>query len=310
MDATGEMNVLKLPTSSSSALGSSQLLTAITWTVNPMASIFKDTIAGRTARGFRLLAGSVIPTFSALNAALLLPLAASVVLTVNLPLQTTYAVATLTQMQTIAQLLATIVGLLSIMGAFKVLFQMAEKSQRVKQSWCGKLLHFKHDGQQPFKLTAEPLVEEVVDSVAVIENPTWNSGEWIQFVEDGTLWYVNSITGESTWELPTVNQRRGAEAERQSNSLQFKRGLQQLTGEPMKDVDVEIVREEDSVAAIENPMWKRKEWIEFVEDGTIWYVNSLTGESTWDPPEGFINVHQGVDDSAVVNDTEDVGLHL
>ena len=202
IDATGEMNMLQLPTTSSAAVGS-QLLTAITWTLNPMASIYKDTITGQTARGFRLLSGSVSPSYSASNAALLSPLAASVVLTVNLPLQSTFAVTTLTQLQTIAQLLTNIIGLLGIMGAFKILFQMAENQGH--KPW---LRHLIKRGPQP--LTAEPIVGVKVtardeNALTVIENPVGrrNSREWMDHVEaDGEVWYSNSITGESSWVLP------------------------------------------------------------------------------------------------------------
>jgi hypothetical protein len=224
IDAIGEMNVLQLPTASSTAIGS-QLLTAITWTLSPMASIYKDTIADKKTRGFRLLTSTAIPSYSLSNATLL-PLASAVVLTINFPLQTTFAVTTLTQSQTLVELVTSIIGLLGIMGAFKMLFQMAESNSPLFHK-C--LQRMRGGGRTLKSLVADPAeVVKVEDGhVAVVENPMKivrnvqshellepnvfddehnhedHSNKWVAVVEaNGDVWYDNIMRDETTWVLP------------------------------------------------------------------------------------------------------------
>jgi hypothetical protein len=111
------------------------LLASVAWTLTPLLSVVSNNITARAYVGYAF-------TGSALSAALaplaapsgggggllaVAPAAASVQLSVALPLQTVYTQVTLTQRVPWTQLLANIVGLSGVVGFFGILYGQFEK---------------------------------------------------------------------------------------------------------------------------------------------------------------------------------------
>ena len=240
IDATGALNVEQVSPRDSSALDNA-LLTSLTWTLNPMAAIFTDTILGRTSRGLRLLEGSVSPVRSVPMNDLLTPNTAAVDVVINFVLQSTYSTTTLSQKVSLAELLSSIVGLAGVMGAFRFLFQFADGSKRTAREYAGSGKRGCCSRTHVEGLTAGPVVNGADDGDAIISelNPlrrnninasvatVANAGYqrkantvvveefdvsrtidnpvtsivWFTKQEDNDIWFESSA-GELAWELP------------------------------------------------------------------------------------------------------------
>jgi hypothetical protein len=131
VDATGEVQVLTFPPSVLSPWNQalkpdpSTLLRTVAWELLPMASLLNNNIQGYSVRGMRLGVGPARVTYTSPGDALL-PLYSAVTVTVKLNLDTSFSVTSLDPTQTLAQLLASVVGLLGILSGFRFLFGILE----------------------------------------------------------------------------------------------------------------------------------------------------------------------------------------
>lgn len=124
VDAQGVVNSVVFPPASSVATNTA-LISSVTWTVEVLGTILKDTIKASVVQGYQLSvsAASTIPM--AVGASIIPP-NALVSITINLPLQTYYSSILLQPQQSLVSLLSSIVGLLGIIGLFRVLFLTSE----------------------------------------------------------------------------------------------------------------------------------------------------------------------------------------
>ena len=133
-DATGALVFVALNPKLTTATTNS-LITSISWTVGITASLYDNLVENRRARGYLLQSEaasskSVPPTlvkFDKSDWSLLNPLEASVSFSIFLPRSPVFSSTTLTLRQTIADLASTLVGLLGLLGAFRIFFVLAER---------------------------------------------------------------------------------------------------------------------------------------------------------------------------------------
>ena len=128
VDAQGAASTVVFPPTQSTASGSA-LLASLAWEVQPLATLLSDAASGRATRGYRLFSAAAAATRAAPQAAAaayLTPAEAAVRVSVTLAPQPTYSATTLLQRQSPAELLTAIVGLLGILGVFRVLFSGVE----------------------------------------------------------------------------------------------------------------------------------------------------------------------------------------
>jgi hypothetical protein len=164
------------------------------------------TIKATVTQGYQLSVSAASTTRMAVGSSII-PSKALVSVTINLPLQTYFSSILLQPQQSLVSLLSSIVGLLGIIGLFRVLFltseitlnQVAQASKRRLST--APIANLANDTPaliqtNPLRRGAPaPLQTETLPG-AVVDSP------WERY-EDGTdVWYVNKETGESSWTLP------------------------------------------------------------------------------------------------------------
>ena len=135
VDANGDVRALAFPAPAEGPLlagkrRNSSFLAAVTWTLAVTLALVQDGVgsgaASQSARGYRLITSAVevqVGSPAEDNAGGgVLPLANQVVVTVRLPLQALYYTTTLAPKSSPLQLVSALVGLLGMLGLFKVLF--------------------------------------------------------------------------------------------------------------------------------------------------------------------------------------------
>ena len=131
VDANGDMRTLAFPREEpllASSPSNSSFLATVTWTLAATLTLVQDGVgSGQSARGYRLVtSAAAVTTISPKTENVgggVLPLANQVVIRVNLPLQALYYTTTLAPTSSPLQLVSALVGLLGILGLFKVLFE-------------------------------------------------------------------------------------------------------------------------------------------------------------------------------------------
>lgn len=239
VDATGDIISLRYPETASALISDDnfnkelegQLLSTVTWSLEVVGSVVNDLFNVRdksvTARGYRIVHSSSTLTRRAPAAGRILPKSSAVFVNIELPLQTVVLITTLTPIQTLAQVLTSIVGLTGLSSLFAIAFG------RSKYCWSRfKFPRFKPRKQSTRRLVKEPRHAEMtttgnplrapqvfeisVSSPSVLTNvtPTARPSElpdgWsVGGVDDesGACWYVNNSTNETTWELPARSEQ-------------------------------------------------------------------------------------------------------
>jgi hypothetical protein len=132
VDAQGVVSSVVFPPTSSVATTDS-LISSLTWTVDVLGTILKDSIKATDTRGYQLSVSSAAVNLVPLGTTII-PAQALVSLTIHLPLQNYYSSVLLQPQQTLISLLSSIVGLLGIIGLFRILFLATEATlQRVSK---------------------------------------------------------------------------------------------------------------------------------------------------------------------------------
>ena len=132
VDASGSVNALAFNPNATSARGDGSLLSSVSWVLQPMVSVVTDSTSGRaSARGYELVQGSSAATYTPPTRSLL-PLSAAVRFTITMPLETTYSLTILSDVQSLTALLSSIIGVAGILSAFRILFQVSERALRIQ----------------------------------------------------------------------------------------------------------------------------------------------------------------------------------
>ena len=124
VDAQGVINSVVFPPAISVAT-TTALISSVTWTVEVLGTILKDTIKATVTQGYQLSVSAAATTPMPVGTSII-PSKALVSVTINLPLQTYYSSILLQPQQSLVSLLSSIVGLLGIIGLFRVLFLTSE----------------------------------------------------------------------------------------------------------------------------------------------------------------------------------------
>jgi len=124
VDSLGVVNSVAFPHASSAATRTA-LVTAVAWTVEVLGTLLQDTIKGESKQGYQLSVAAAAAS-SAPVGPTIIPAMSTVAVTVSLPLQTFYSLTLLQPRQSLVELLSSIVGLLGIIGLFRVLFLTLE----------------------------------------------------------------------------------------------------------------------------------------------------------------------------------------
>ena len=130
----GSPLILKADPRATAAEPSGALIKSLTWEVNSVLDVLLDNVtsgSSRSRRGYTLTRSFATTTRT--NASIdstgrlrVVPPAAAVNLTITLPLSTTYIVAQLTERTPWTQALASIVGIMGIVGGFGIAFSLLE----------------------------------------------------------------------------------------------------------------------------------------------------------------------------------------
>jgi hypothetical protein len=107
-------------------------------------------------------------------------------------------VTTISERQSIAELISSIIGLAGITSGFAILFGYAEKlMQALRQYRAGRTAL---TARPPTDVHALTQPESVYDDGVV---PASFPCVWRRVVDGNDQWYVNPMTDEVAWELPT-----------------------------------------------------------------------------------------------------------
>ena len=117
-----------------------------------------------------------------------------------------------------------------------------------------------------FSIVSQKVSEKSYRSVSLFLEPLAQEGDWSAYVDEGStedIYYFNEVTGESRWDPPTKPFPRVEETIDNNHSI---------------DIDVPSKKK---VLAREGS------WAAYVDEevsGMIYYFNTKTGESVWEPP--------------------------
>jgi hypothetical protein len=228
--------------------------------VQPLSTLLSDAATGRSARGYQLFVAAATATHSGDNsyAPLIKPASAAVRLHITLAPQATYAATTLLQRQGPVELLTSIVGLLGILGVFRVLFKAAEGALAHCSSAGGGAAKRKLStpgaavGREAAFEQANPLgggagSGEAPPHAAAAAAPS----QWHRCSDDQDTWYVAVEGGATAWTLP-----EGGVVVPEAAAAQLEVAAQ----------------EEDSPPAA---TWKK-----YKRGSAVWYKNTVTGETS------------------------------
>ena len=203
VDAQGVAHTVAFPPAASAATPT-RLLASLAWEVQPLSTLLSDGVGGRSARGYQLFVASATSTHSADNslAALLKPASAAVRLHITLAPQSTYAATTLLQRQGPVELLTSIVGLLGILGLFRVLFSALESALGYR---AGLLAKRRPSSAAPAGGAGGAAAEAAASGApaAHVTNPLRRAAtQWRMYRDEESVWYVSMDGEHSVWALP------------------------------------------------------------------------------------------------------------
>ena len=127
VDSLGVVNSVAFPPAASAATPSA-LLASLAWTVQVLGTILQDKIKSEATQGYQLFVTATDVATSPVGTSII-PALASVAVTIALPLQPTYSATLLQPRQTLVELCSSIVGLLGVIGLFRMLFLSTEFAQ-------------------------------------------------------------------------------------------------------------------------------------------------------------------------------------
>jgi hypothetical protein len=188
VDSLGVVNSVAFPPAASAATQAA-LLSSLTWTVQVLGTILQDKIKSEATQGYQLFVTASGAATTPVGASII-PSLASIAVTIALPLQPTYSATLLQPRQTLVELFSSIVGLLGIIGLFRILFLLTEYAQAVAAERKRR-----GGGQDPAFVAVNPLAVAPA-AAAGVAAPVW------QRHSDGAdVWYTSSA-GDTAWELP------------------------------------------------------------------------------------------------------------
>ena len=223
VDAQGSISSVVFPPASSIAT-STALLSSLSWTVDVLGTLLKDTIKATVMQGYQLSASDASITPLAAGTSLI-PSKALVTVTIKLPLQTFYSSIQLQPQQSLVSLFSSIVGLLGIIGLFRVLFlvsdivfaqaaQAAQASKRRQSAAPLSIVSLPHQGEIGISTVTNPLKRGAPLALApvLVEVPTGEAGggvptpsvpvPWKRFEDGADVWFYNEETQETSWVHP------------------------------------------------------------------------------------------------------------
>jgi len=198
VDSLGVVNSVAFPPAASAATPSA-LLASLAWTVQVLGTILQDKIKSEATQGYQLFVTATDVATSPVGTSII-PALASIAVTIALPLQPTYSATLLQPRQTLVELCSSIVGLLGVIGLFRMLFLMAEFAQAVV-------------AEQKRRLSVAPLAASgggggEQDPAVVMVNPLTSvvpappaTEVWQRHSDGGDVWFTSSA-GHTAWELP------------------------------------------------------------------------------------------------------------
>ena len=131
-DATGALQFVALNQNLTTATDLA-FLKSVSWTVSVTPALYDNSITNKQARGYQLRSeassSTLTSSFDKTNPQTwtLKPLEASVSFSIYLPLASAFSYTKLELRQTLVDLASTLVGLLGLLGAFRIFFMLAER---------------------------------------------------------------------------------------------------------------------------------------------------------------------------------------
>jgi hypothetical protein len=244
VDALGVVNSVVFPPAASAA-SPTALLASLTWTVQVLGTILQDRIRDTSAQGYQLFAAAAEAATAPAGASII-PALAPVAVAIALPLQPTFSSTTLAPRQTLTELLSSIVGLLGIIGVFRVLFLAAELAQATaaarKRGRGGGAAAAAAPaaGEGPGGGGAEPLfvvtLNPLGERAAAAAAPA--AVVWSRHRDDVDTWYTSSA-GDTAWRLPPgaalapgVGSRRCERRSSSGRQPRREKGERRMGGQP------------------------------------------------------------------------------
>ena len=179
------------------------LLASLAWTVQVLGTILLDKIKSEATQGYQLFViatdVATIPVGTSI-----IPALASIAVTIALPLQPTYSATLLQPRQTLVELCSSIVGLLGIIGLFRMLFLLAEFTQTVRVERKRRASAAALAGGGAWGGEPDPAIVTVVNPLAPTP-PAPPAADavpvWQRHSDGGDVWFTSSA-GDTAWELP------------------------------------------------------------------------------------------------------------
>lgn len=133
VSATGALSTASIAVSATSAR-SNALLKNVTWSLAPVLDMLDDQVVAARGRGLRLISLSqssvYAPSATAGTANItILPASASITFTFLTPLQGYYSLTVASEKVTALQLLASVIGLVGLLGAFRILHTLVRRAK-------------------------------------------------------------------------------------------------------------------------------------------------------------------------------------
>jgi hypothetical protein len=204
VDAQGVAHTVAFPPAASAAKPT-RLLATLAWEVQPLRTLLRDVVGGRSARGYQLFVASASSTHSDDNSrvALIKPASAAVRLHITLAPQSTFSATTLLQRQGPVELLTSIVGLLGILSVFRVLFVAAEGALAYRSSAGGAA---KRKLSTPDAAVGQEAAFEQVNPLGgsgeAPPSPAVAPSQWYRCSDETDTWFVAVEGGATAWTLP------------------------------------------------------------------------------------------------------------
>jgi hypothetical protein len=229
IDGLGVVTSFAIP-AAKTAGSSGTLLSSITWSLPTLLSVVNSTVSQYTsARGYTITSGAYAITPQSLPTAVggglaIIPNSAAVSIKISFPLNTFYSTTLLSEKQSVASLLSSLIGLAGIFGLFGSLLAASDFSAACLRSSAacarfvpGKrgrsfassgpaVVEEKREPGQRFGSTVNPLAMQKstarTDGCVDLNTTTTNEVlRWYKRNDEIDTWFVSSA-GESVWVLP------------------------------------------------------------------------------------------------------------